>query len=111
MMERIIFLVQGSAKEPYEVEFKKENNNLSAFCNCPAGVNRLYCKHRLNIMMGLDIGIVSQNKGDARRIKTWLVGTDVEKALNDVAEKEEIFERVKQELSVAKKRLAITLRD
>jgi uncharacterized Zn finger protein len=110
-MEQMKFLVQGSAPEPYEVKFIKEGNNLSALCTCPAGVNGLYCKHRFNIMMGLDIGIVSQNKDDAKRIKTWLAGTDVEKALCDVAEKEEILERAKQSLSQAKKKLAQSLRD
>lgn len=110
-MDKIKFLVQGSAEEPYEVEFMKKDNSLSASCSCPAGENGIYCKHRFNIMRGLDIGIVSQNKSDAEKIETWLVGTDVEMALIDVAEKEKISERAKQELSAAKKKLAKAMRD
>jgi len=34
----IMFHVKGSAKEPYEVIFvKRSDNNLSAYCDCPAG--------------------------------------------------------------------------
>jgi hypothetical protein len=110
-MEIIKFLVQGSAKEPYEVEFMKKDNNLTASCTCPAGENGIYCKHRFNIMKGLDIGIVSQNKSDAAKIKTWIAGTDVEMALIDVNEKEKISERAKRELSEAKKRLSKAMRD
>jgi hypothetical protein len=110
-MEKIKFLVQGSAKEPYEIEFMKSGSNLTASCTCPAGTNGIYCKHRFNIMRGLEIGIVSQNKSDAEKIKTWLAGTAVERALIDVNEKEEHFAQAKQELTVARKKLAKAMRD
>jgi len=37
-MDKVFFLVQGSAAEPYEVVFKlRDDNNLSAYCTCQAG--------------------------------------------------------------------------
>ena len=53
-MERIDFLVQGSAFHPYEVKFlKRSEKNLSAYCTCPAGDNGQYCKHRFSILEGI----------------------------------------------------------
>lgn len=110
-MEDICFLVQGSAEEPYKVTFKKNGNNLSAYCTCPAGENGQYCKHRFRILDGCGDGIVSGNKDEVMIVKSWLSGTDVEAALNEVAEKERVLEKIKQDLSVAKKRLARIMKD
>ena len=110
-MEIIKFQVQGSAKEPYEVEFIKMDDKLSTSCTCAAGKKGTYCKHRLNIMNGLTIGAVSQNKGDIEKIRTWLSGTDIEKALIDVTSKEREFEKAKQSLVEAKKKLTRSMRD
>lgn len=45
-MNQIKFLVIGSSENPYEVNFIRRGNNLSAHCTCPAGENGQYCKHR-----------------------------------------------------------------
>lgn len=105
-MEKKIFFVQGSAKEPYKVTFQKNGNKLSAYCNCPAGDNGQYCKHRFNILGGIIDGIVSGNEPDVEIVILWLTGTDVEAALNDVKDAEELFESARLKLSTAKKQLA-----
>jgi hypothetical protein len=110
-MEEIRFLVQGSAKEPYRVTFRKNGNNLSAYCTCPAGENGQYCKHRINILSGITHGIVSGNEPTVQVITSWLQGTDVEVALSGFIEAEKQYERAKLELSAAKKRLAKAFRD
>lgn len=58
-MESITFLVQGSAIEPYKVTFRKNAENLTALCDCPAGIYGQYFKHRFNILAGSTKGIVS----------------------------------------------------
>jgi len=110
-METKVFLVQGSAKEPYKVTFQKNGNNLSAYCTCPAGDNGQYCKHRFNILGGITDGVVSANEPDVEIVTSWLTGTDVETALNDVMNAEELFEIAKLKLSTAKKQLAKAFRD
>jgi len=105
-MEDIYFLVQGSAEEPYKVTFQKEGVNLSAYCTCPAGENGQCCKHRIRILDGSEEGIISENVSDVKIVKTWLAGTDVEKALIQIVEKERVLEKAKKELSAAKKKLA-----
>jgi len=110
-MDELRFLVQGSAELPYRVSFQKNDNNLSAYCTCPAGENGQYCKHRFNILGGITEGIVSGNEQDVKVVESWLPGTDVEAAWNIVMDAEELFERAKRELSAAKKKLAGAFRD
>lgn len=110
-MEKIIFLVQGSAKDPYKVTFQKHGNNLSAYCTCPAGENGLYCKHRINILCGITHRIVSGNEAKVRVVTSWLPGTDVEVALSAVLDAEKQYEKAKLKLSSAKNRLARAFRD
>jgi hypothetical protein len=110
-MKEFIFLVQGSAVEPYKVTFRKSEDNLSAYCTCPAGENGQYCKHRFNILGGFSDDIVSGNGDDVAVVVSWLPGTDVENAMNDVMDAEEQFESAKLKLSAAKKQLAKAFRD
>jgi len=110
-MNEINFLVQGSAFEPYEVVFRKSDNNLTALCTCPAGENGMYCKHRFRILAGSTEGIVSDNTKDVEIVKTWLKGSDVEKALEELHQAEADFEKIKKKVSTLKKILARKLSD
>lgn len=108
-MEEITFQIQGSAPEPYVVRFSRTGNNIRAHCTCPAGVVGQYCKHRTRIIEGSDEGIVSGNENDVAKVITWLPGSDVEAALNDVRNAESRLEIAKKELAAYKKKLAKSL--
>jgi SWIM zinc finger len=111
-MQEISFEVQGSASEPYGVVFvKRTETNMSAYCSCPAGEKGQYCKHRFNILDGITKGIVSNNLDDVKVVQSWLVGTDIEEALNKMCKLEAEAARIKKELSAAKKDVAKTMRD
>jgi uncharacterized Zn finger protein len=111
-MQEISFEVQGSAIEPYSVLFvKRSDTNLSAYCSCPAGQNGQYCKHRFNILAGITKGIVSDNLDDVKVVQSWLHGTDVEKAIKKMRDLESEAEKIKKELSDAKKDVAKAFRD
>ncbi|SRR6266481_2007866 len=109
-MDRIQFLVQGSADAPYKVTFEKDGNKLSAFCTCPAGENGQYCKHRLLILENITLGIVSENADQVAVVSGWLPGTPVASALEAVASAEQELERAKILVTAAKKKLAATMR-
>ncbi len=111
MREKLIFEVQGSADYPYEVKFYKDGNNLTAICDCPAGQNGLYCKHRFNILAGKSENVVSNNKKKIAIIVEWLKGTDVEGAIQSVHEAERVFDTAKKDLSAKKKQLARAMYD
>lgn len=111
-MEEIAFDVQGSAPEPYRVLFvRRSKTNLFASCSCPAGKSGQYCKHRFAILNGDQEHIVSSNIDDVKIVKSWLPGTDIEKALLKVHGLEKEEQSIKKELSSAKKDLAKTMRD
>jgi hypothetical protein len=108
----IVFHVQGSQPEPYEVVFERlSSQNLRAMCNCQAGDFGIICKHRINILEGNKQGIVSSNKSDVQIVQSWLPGTDVSRALLELRFLEAEAERLKKEIAAAKKRLAATFAD
>ena len=103
-MKEVLFEVQGSAAEPYDVIFvKKSETELSAYCSCPAGKNGQYCKHRFSILDGLTKNIVSDNYDQVKLVQSWLLGTDVEVALIQMRGLESRAAQIKKELSASKK--------
>lgn len=111
-MNKIEFLVQGSAQIPYAVRLvQKDCNNIAITCTCPAGEMGQVCKHRLRILGGNDEGIVSANKADITIIKIWLQATDVESAVEVVINSERLLEEAKKNLSLAKKKLVALMRE
>ena len=104
-MEKIKFLVQGSAAKPYEVEFSKENNRVIATCSCPAGRYSRHCKHRILILANKSKAkdIVSENLEDVKIVSSWIEGTEVEEALNYFIEMQELEKKAKKEAIKAKK--------
>jgi hypothetical protein len=105
-MESFDFLVQGSAPEPYVVIFQKEHNKIIAHCTCPAGEMGQYCKHRFAILNGFSEGIISSNAADVKIISTWLPGSNIERALNELEKAEEEVAKAKKKVSAAKKMIA-----
>ncbi len=108
-MESIVFKVKGSSLEPYEVTFTKNGNNINAFCTCTAGENGQYCKHRFSIMAGDSEAVVSSNKYQVIVVKSWLLGSDLEKAMLELAEAEHEHDKAKKRLA-AKKNVARVMR-
>jgi len=104
-MDTIVFLVQGSSPDPYVVSFAWSGTNLTAKCTCPAGRVGQHCKHRLAILRGLADGIVSPNHADVGRVRDCLPGTDVERAIFELAEAESQFEQAKRKLAGVKKKV------
>lgn len=105
-MEERMFLVKGSAMDPYEVTFIKDGASLTAICTCPAGTYGNFCKHRIAILDGNIDGISSANADQAAIVVSWLPGTDVEAALIEMRQAEKIADPEKKALNAAKRKLA-----
>jgi hypothetical protein len=111
-MQELAFDVQGSSKKPYKVEFVLQSpDKLSAYCNCMAGSNGQYCKHRLGILAGDGAHVVSDNKEAISTVQEWLKGTELEVALNKMYALEKGGKETKQEFMLAKKAVARLMRD
>jgi len=105
-VEELVFLVKGSSSDAYEITFIKDGASLTALCTCPAGQYGNFCKHRIAILDGKADAISSSNADQVPTVTEWLVGTDVEEALCELREAEEITAYPKDEMAVLKKRLA-----
>jgi hypothetical protein len=105
-MGTIKFLVKGSAIEPYEVTFIKDSDKLNCLCSCPAGENFSHCKHRINILNGNTIGIVSDNESEVETIQSWLKGTELETILKETLNAEAVFKSAEAKFKNLKKKLA-----
>lgn len=105
-MQELTFLVKGSSADPYEVIFIKDDDSLTAICNCPAGQYSNFCKHRISILDGNFDAITSDNAGDAPQVLAWLTGTDVEAALIELRAAQKEPNPDKNALSAAKRKLA-----
>lgn len=101
-MERTTIKVAGSATEPYELTFIKDGDSLTALCSCPAGEFGNICKHRINVLNGKTDAVSGDNEDEVTRIREWLIGTDVESALNELR----AAEQAGGDLVAAKRKLA-----
>ena len=63
-------------------------------------------RHRTRILPGSIEGIVSKNTGDVATVTGWLVGLDVETALQKVNKLQKEAETINKTLSTATKDLA-----
>lgn len=109
-MDNLVFMVQGSAIEPYKVVFSRLSATVIAvYCDCPAGGMGIACKHRLNIINGKTKGIVSGNEGQVAEIAAWLPGSDIERAIAEVVTADELLDHAKDRLFRAKRELARTM--
>ena len=106
MNNRVTFLIQGSSDEPYEVNFYRESDKLTAFCTCRAGENRTYCKHRLNLLAGSEQNIVSENASEVAVVGEWLSGTPLEAAIAEYNDAEAKVEAARNALTAVKRKLA-----
>jgi len=79
---KVSFVVAGSKGNTYNVDFIRRENNLTAFCDCRAGVSRVQCKHRVNLLLGDVTGLLEGHENLAK-LKELFAGTDVEQAFID----------------------------
>ena len=102
----IKFLVQGSDVEPYTVIFRNSEEGLVSLCNCLAGKNGMYCKHRIRILRGSIEGIISENLNDVDTVKSWFPGSRVEHAIIELELAENQLESFKKKISQLKRNVA-----
>jgi uncharacterized Zn finger protein len=109
MLEPLVFLVQGSSSEPYTVHILRAGARVVATCNCPAGAMGQMCKHRIRIMQGDCQNVVSENLEQVRKMPSYLEGTIIPAAFQEIARLEKELEKAKRSLAQAKDLLAKSL--
>lgn len=106
MDDLFVFLIQGSAPEPYSVKFRRIAGEIIATCTCAAGEKGQFCKHRQGILDGSGKDVLNPDQNAIDTVKSWLEGTKVQKALLEVAALENEAARIKKQISAVKKRLS-----
>jgi len=98
--------VKSSSGDPYTVRFYIDENKISAFCSCPAGVYRMLCKHIMRIINGDDsILFESKQKELLLKIVSHLQHTNIPFLLSQLNESEILLENAKKNVKEAKKNL------
>jgi hypothetical protein len=111
MVEPLEFFVQGSSSEPYSVRIIKLGERVLATCTCKAGIMRQLCKHRIRIMQGDSQGVISGNLQEIRNMPSFLEGTIVPAAIQEIARLEREAEETKRAVARAKESLAKSFGD
>ena len=106
MINYIEILAKSSSGNPYTVRFYLEENEISAFCSCPAGDNRKLCKHVKRIIAGDDsILFESNQKNIFLKISSHLERTSIPILLSELNESEILLENAQKNVKKAKKAL------
>lgn len=99
------FKVQGDSGNLYTVRFEKEGSDLFSSCSCPAGEMGTYCKHRIRLLTGEISKLVSKNESDIANLIKLKAGTELDKILLRLFDREAALESVKKEIKSVKKDL------
>jgi len=111
-MEELIFQIQGSELEPYQVRVvRREDGNVSAYCTCQAASNGMHCKHRIGLLTGKPEGVIGKRKQDAETVALWVRGSDIERILTEIETSETELESLKARIAKLKKLLARAMLD
>jgi len=99
-------LAISSSGDPYTAIFYLEDNEIAAFCSCPAGENRRLCRHVIRIMNGDDsILYDSSQKEGLMTVAHHLQKTTVPFLLSELNESETRLQEAEKNAKRAKKAL------
>lgn len=111
MVIRVIVKSSSNKDTSYPVEFRYENQKLSVFCTCEAGVHRQFCKHKLGLLSG-DHAIL-KDPSEAMKlseIQELVRKTKYCEMLGELSECEKILQETKSKRDNIKKRLEEAMR-
>lgn len=99
-------LAKGSSGNSYIVRFYLKENEIAAFCSCPAGDNRKLCKHVMRIMNGDDSILCDSRQKEAfATIGHHLQKTTVPLILSELNESKIALQVAENSVKKAKKAL------
>src|SRR4030042_3150979 len=101
-----ILAKSSSSDTPYVVRCYLEENKISIFCSCPAGDNRMLCKHVRKIIAGDASILYDRNqKNELEEINNHLQETQIPLLLLEIDKSEDLLEEAKRNVKKAKKNL------
>src|SRR5512147_736580 len=112
--EMVIKIMARSSSDKdavYSVEFKYENEKLTVFCTCEAGIHRQFCKHKYGLLCG-DEGMLKDaaEKEKLLAVQDLVAKTKYCEMLKELGEFEKMLQQAKVKRDKAKKRLEEAMR-
>ena len=111
MKKSIQFQVQGSASEPYKTTISINNYNITCLCDCKAGINGSHCKHWMGVFEGTKQDYINIGDEQLREIQSWLPGSDLEEAWNELLKIKDIEKSLKIRKSQVIKKFRSAMRN
>lgn len=105
MADKLTFEVRGSAGVVHTVAAWRDKGEVVVTCSCDAARNRSHCKHRLALLNGDDVDLLTPNPIAMDQLNRWLDGTKLQARLREVADAESIHDAAKSRLTALKKAL------
>lgn len=111
-VQEIEFMVQEADQEPIKLVFRREGSNMTATCTCTPEDDAM-CPHRMAILLGdvTEFNILSNNEHDVETVKRMMAGTDIEEALHQLDEVEDLMQKTQREYYQAKEQLRKAMND
>ena len=95
--------VKSSSGDPYTVKFYLDENEISAFCSCSAGVYRMLCKHIMHLISDEDSILYDKSqKKLMKQIGTHLQKTTIPSLLSELNKSEALLRKAQQRAKKAK---------
>ena len=112
-MKLAIFVKSSSREEPYQITVSSTiEEGLSIFCDCPAGVLGMHCKHKMAVVLG-DQKILYDNEqlDDFHEISKWIANSNYSKFVLELQESEKELEALKKRIKNMKEKIARLMRE
>ncbi|MFA5424097.1 MAG: SWIM zinc finger family protein [Phycisphaerae bacterium] len=100
----IEILAKSSSGSSYTVGVSIEENSVSVFCSCPAGINRKLCKHIKRVMAGDDDSILYDRDqiNMLMELNLRLQKTEIPFLIKELKESEILLEKAQKRAKKAK---------
>lgn len=110
---KISIKAKSSSDEPYTVDFFIEDNKLSVFCNCRAGIFRQLCKHKIELIAGDQSRLFDESEAEQLKELEAVLSMvpELKKTVEKIAESQKIISREQAKLKKIKKGFAVKLKE
>jgi len=111
-MKRIIKVKSSSSAEMYDVILNNQDGLISLSCTCKAGVHKMLCKHRIDLLNGDTSKLSDAN--DIQFVEEFLNCIEIDKLDNifsELMDVEKEIERLSKKRSKLRKDIGIKLNE
>lgn len=108
----ITIQVKSSGDKPYDVIVSKNDDGLSIFCNCQAGIYRKLCKHKLAIISADKKMLYSESQlNNLNNASKWISKTKYPTLVAELRKQEKELEIARKTLKNQKDKISVSMKE